>query len=96
MWILILGGCTELKKIILHNSTYIDDRAMKGMAYGKDTLTHVQVSECKGVTDEGVKELHVLNKLESLVLFKLASVESIQSCKEYLTTYLPKCTFKEK
>lgn len=84
-------GCSKLHKIILHNTTYIDDRALKGLSYGSGTLSHVQVSKCNNVTDPGVKEIKALDKLETLVLFNLISVENLEECKQYLQTHLPKC-----
>lgn len=80
-----------LHKIILHNNKYIDDRALKGLSYGSDRLTHVQVSKCLNVTDPGLKEIIVLSKLETLILFDLSSVENLEDCKQYLQIHLPKC-----
>ncbi|XP_014361994.1 ATP synthase subunit s, mitochondrial [Papilio machaon] len=89
-----LDGCTMLKKIILHNNKYIDDRALKGLEYGKDVLSHVQVSKCVNVTDLGLKEMIVLKNLKTLVLFDLASVENLAECKQYLGSGLPKCEIR--
>ncbi|KAG7298951.1 hypothetical protein JYU34_017417 [Plutella xylostella] len=89
-----LSGCTELKKIILHDNKYIDDRAMAGLEYGKSSLTHVQVSECPNVTDAGLKQLKVLDKLETLVLFKLLSVDNLDECKKFLKSHLSKCNIQ--
>lgn len=80
-----------LHKIILHNNNYIDDRALKGLSYGSDRLTHVQVSKCYNITDPGLKEIKVLNKLETLVLFDLSGVKNLEDCKQYLQTHLPTC-----
>ncbi|KAI5639483.1 hypothetical protein NE865_07983 [Phthorimaea operculella] len=85
---------TKVTRIILHNNMYIDDRAMKELSHGKDTLTFVQVSKCLDVTDAGVKELSALHKLNTLVLFDLASVKSLDDCKNYIKSKLPNCTFK--
>lgn len=86
-----LAGCTMLRKIILHNNSYIDDQALKGLAYGSDRLAHVQVSQCYNVTDPGVKEIKALSKLETLVLFDLSGVNNLDDCKQYLQTHLPQC-----
>lgn len=80
-----------LSKIILHNNIYIDDRALKGLAFGRSTLTHVQVSKCNNVTDAGLKELKALGNLQNLVLFNLISVENLEECKKFLQMSLPKC-----
>lgn len=85
-----------LQKIILHNDKYIDDRAMEGLSHGKATLLHVQVSKCPSVTDTGLKDIKVLDKLQSLVLFDLQSVSNLEECKKYLQSHLPKCNIKGK
>ncbi|CAG9787789.1 unnamed protein product [Diatraea saccharalis] len=89
-----LEGCSKLERVILHNSKYIDDRAMKGLSYGKETLLHVQVSRCPNITDDGLKELTVLSKLQKLILFDLQSVSDLHKCKEYLKSQLPQCSVK--
>ncbi|KAM3965079.1 ATP synthase subunit s, mitochondrial [Aphomia sociella] len=86
-----LSGCKMLKRIILHNDNYIDDRALKGLSYGRETLTHVQVSKCPNVTDVGIKEIKILDKLEMLKLFNLQEVKNLDECKQYLQSHLPKC-----
>ncbi|XP_072932679.1 ATP synthase subunit s, mitochondrial [Epargyreus clarus] len=86
-----LSGCTMLQKITLHENKYIDDRAMKGLAYGRETLSFVQVSKCANVTDSGVKELKSLSKLQTLILFGLESVGNFEECKQYLKSQLPNC-----
>ncbi|XP_059057249.1 ATP synthase subunit s, mitochondrial [Achroia grisella] len=86
-----LSGCTMLQRIILHNNNYIDDRAMKGLSHGRASLTHVQVSKCRSVTDLGIKEIKVLHKLETLKLFDLEEVKNLEECIKYLQSHLPKC-----
>ena len=88
---LLLGGCTKLQKIILHDNKYIDDRAMKGLAYGHATLLYVQVSKCINVTDNGVKEIKSLKNLKTLLLFNLSGVNNLEECKKYIQSYLPNC-----
>ncbi|KAF9423583.1 hypothetical protein HW555_001138 [Spodoptera exigua] len=86
-----LIGCEKLSNIILHNADYIDDRALKGLSFGQNTLTHLQVSKCVNVTDAGLKSLVSLDKLEILLMFNLMSVENLQECKQYIQKHLPKC-----
>ncbi|KAH9630509.1 hypothetical protein HF086_000722 [Spodoptera exigua] len=86
-----LIGCEKLSNIILHNADYIDDRALKGLSFGQNTLTHLQVSKCVNVTDAGLKSLVSLDKLELLLMFNLMSVENLQECKQYIQKHLPKC-----
>ncbi|XP_075975459.1 ATP synthase subunit s, mitochondrial isoform X2 [Anticarsia gemmatalis] len=90
-----LIGCTAIRKIILHNNQYIDDRALKGLSYASSSLNYLQVSKCVNVTDTGLKELKALGNLETLVLFSLASVSDLEGCKQYLTQQLPKCKIED-
>lgn len=69
---------------------------MKGLAHGQETLTYVQVSQCINVTDVGLKDINVLKKLKTLILFDLGSVEDVTSCMQYLKTQLPNCDIKGK
>lgn len=85
-----------LQKIILHKATYIDDRALRGLLHAKDTLTHLQISECAQVTDAGIKELKDLQKLHTLILYKLASVDNNEDCKQFLKSHIPKCNIMGK
>lgn len=64
---------------------------MKGLSYGMATLSHVQVSACANVLDQGVKDIQALKKLQTLVLFQLDSVSDLEECKRYLQSKLPKC-----
>lgn len=80
-----------LKKIILHNNNYIDDRALKGLSYGSSSLTFVQISKCLNVTDEGLKLLPALTHLQTLILFSLESVSDLEGCKQFLKEKLPNC-----
>ncbi|XP_028029897.1 ATP synthase subunit s, mitochondrial [Bombyx mandarina] len=89
-----LNGCTMLSKIILHNNNYIDDRALKGLSYAKNTLSHLQISKCVNVTDAGLKELNILEKLQHLILFNLESVNDLEECKKYLKSQIPKCNIE--
>ncbi|XP_047990609.1 ATP synthase subunit s, mitochondrial [Leguminivora glycinivorella] len=86
-----LIGCTKLYKIILHKSSYIDDRALKGLSHGKDSLTQVQVSDIDDVSDAGVKNLKDCHKLQNIVLFNLKNVNDMEECIQYLASQLPNC-----
>lgn len=91
LYFILLGDCTQLWKIILHDNKYIDNRAMKELEHGKNTLTHVQVSQCINVSDAGLKELSNLTKLQTLVLFNLTSVTNLEDCIKQLHSSLPNC-----
>ncbi|XP_063363010.1 ATP synthase subunit s, mitochondrial [Cydia amplana] len=86
-----LIGCIKLYKIILHKSSYIEDRALKGLSHGKDSLTHLQVSDIADVSDAGLKNLKDCHNLQNLVLFDLNNVNNLEECKQYLASQLPNC-----
>lgn len=69
---------------------------MKGLSYGKDTLTYVQVTKCVDVNDSGIKELQALRKLKTLVLYDLTNVDNLEDCKQYLKSQLPNCDIQGK
>lgn len=69
---------------------------MKGLSYGKDTLTYVQVTKCVDVNDSGIKELQALRNLRTLVLYDLINVENLEACKQYLKSQLPNCDIQGK
>ncbi|KAL4713166.1 hypothetical protein ACJJTC_018811 [Scirpophaga incertulas] len=89
-----LSGCNMLQKIILHNDKYIDDKAMNGLSYGKETLIYLQVSKCPNVTENGLQKIKVLSKLKDLVLFDLQSVENLDEHLKYLKSHLPECSIR--
>ncbi|XP_061714367.1 ATP synthase subunit s, mitochondrial-like [Cydia pomonella] len=89
-----LIGCNKLYKIILHKSSYIEDRALKGLSHGKDSLTHLQVSDIADVSDAGLKNLKDCHNLQNLVLFDLTNVNDLEECKQYLASQLPNCKIR--
>jgi len=55
LWIKTDG--LKVKKFIINNNGYIEDQAISMLSYLKDTLTHLEIISCIGVTDQGVKSL---------------------------------------
>lgn len=87
-----LKGLKHLDRIVLHNCMYLEDTAVNMLRYTKNTLEHLQLSNCEDITCEGVKSLHQLDNLKSLVLFNLPAVQNRErECLEFLTKKLPQC-----
>ncbi|CAK9832340.1 ATP synthase subunit s, mitochondrial [Anthophora retusa] len=87
-------GCNYIKDVKLINCVYIDNAAMGALSILKDTLTHLEVVDCKSVENEGLRKLKVLKNLETLKLKGLPAVADDSICKE-LGEALPKCSGKD-
>lgn len=86
-----LKGCEKLDKIVLNNCNYITDAALERLENRKDSLKVLEISGCKNVTDEGLKSLKYLSKLEKLVLRNLPYVKNAAKIEQELKTHLANC-----
>lgn len=50
-------GCRYIDEIKLVRCVYINDTALPLLSIVKDTLTTLEITNCKSVTDEGVRSL---------------------------------------
>lgn len=50
-------GCRYIDEIKLIHCVYINDKALPLLSIVKDTLTTLEIKDCKAVTDEGVRSL---------------------------------------
>ncbi|KAG7205313.1 hypothetical protein KM043_007317 [Ampulex compressa] len=89
-------GCKHIEEIKFAQCKYIDNRAMSLLPILKDTLTHLEVVNCKAVTDAGLRELKALKKLKVLKLGGLEYVENRKLVEEELGDALPGCTIEFK
>lgn len=88
-----LQGCTKIKKIQLKNCDCIEDNALKYLCFIKDSLRHLEIVNCKNITDEGLRHLKDL-KLKTLVVKNLPSVYEIDEVKKELEESLKGCNIK--
>ncbi|GLV31858.1 uncharacterized protein CBL_07618 [Carabus blaptoides fortunei] len=71
-----LRGCEHIREIILDECSYLEDSALKQLSFVKNSLEHLEVSNCGNITDHGVLHLKDLSKLKTLQLYNLPSTQS--------------------
>lgn len=86
-----LKGCEKVDRIVLNNCPYISDEALENLSYCKDSLKVLEIIKCKNITDEGLKSLKTLTKLEKLVCHDLPYVKKGTEIKKELKEYLKNC-----
>lgn len=88
-----IRGCEKLDKIVLNNCSYIEDEALKWLSLRKDSLKHLEVINCKNITDEGLRSLKAL-KLEKLIAKNLPYVKDVDGVREELVKAMPGCVIE--
>jgi hypothetical protein len=88
-----IQGCLKLDKIVLTNCGYIDDEALKFLALRKDTLRHLELVDCKSLTDEGLRSLKGLN-LSVLTVKNVPYVKDVAGVEKELRDALKNCEIK--
>ena len=84
-----LEGLTHVESIILSKNSYLHDDALAQLVLVKESLRHLEVSNCVNITDIGVRSLASLINLQSLILKNLMNVKDMSSCDGYLKENLP-------
>lgn len=85
-----IKGCTKLEKIVLKNCGYIEDQAMAYLKYRKDTLKHLELIDCKNITDEGLNHLKELD-LKTLVIKNVPYVKNFEAIEKELRSAMKNC-----
>lgn len=85
-----IQGCTKLEKIVLKNCGYIEDQAMAMLKYRKDTLKHLELIDCKNLTEEGLSHLKELN-LKTLVIKNVPYVKNFEAIEKELRASMKEC-----
>ncbi|XP_070508794.1 ATP synthase subunit s, mitochondrial [Chironomus tepperi] len=88
-----IKGCTKLEKIVLKNCGYIEDEALECLKMRKDSLKHLELIDCKNLTDHGLRSLKELN-LKTLVITNVPYVKDFDGIKAELTAALKGCDVK--
>lgn len=88
--------CKFIKKLILHKCSYLEDKALAELYHLKDSLAHLQISDCGNITDAGLLHLNVLSKLDNMLLFNLTAVKNKEKTVQALKSVLPKCNIQFK
>lgn len=91
-----IKGCEKLDRIVLNGCSYINDEALYKLELRKDSLKVLELIGCKDITDEGLRSLQVLTKLEKLVIQGLPYVKDTKKAAEDLKKYLTNCVFEIK
>lgn len=86
-----IKGCEKLDRISLTNCSYITDEALDKMAFRKDSLKVVEISQCKNITEEGLRSLGALTKLEKLIVRDLPYVKNSAKIEKELKEILVNC-----
>lgn len=85
-----IKGCTKLSKIVLKDCGYIEDEALRFFALRKDSLKHVEIVDCKNLTEVGLRSLKGLN-LNTLIVKNLPYVKDIAAVEAELKESLKNC-----
>jgi H+-transporting ATP synthase F0 complex subunit s len=85
-----IKGCTGLQKIVLKNCGYIEDEALKLFDLRRDSLKHVELVDCKNITEVGLRSLKGLN-LSSLVIRNVPYVKDLPAVESELRESMKNC-----
>ncbi|XP_001604038.1 ATP synthase subunit s, mitochondrial [Nasonia vitripennis] len=85
------SGCKYIEDIKLVRCSYIENDAIPLLSIVKDSLKHLEVVECKNVTDEALLHLKNLVNLKTLKLGGMPYVENKDNVVSKLTAALPNC-----
>lgn len=86
-----IKGCEKLDRIALIDCAYITDKALQKMGLRKDSLKVVEISKCKNITEEGLRYLEALSKLEKLVVRDLHYTKNVAKVELELKKILVNC-----
>jgi len=86
-----LKGCEKLDRIVMKNCSYITDEALEKLELRKNSLKILEISRCKNITEDGLKALWKLKKLEKLVIHELPYVTNTEQVQQELTQHLASC-----
>ncbi|XP_076247558.1 ATP synthase subunit s, mitochondrial-like isoform X2 [Calliopsis andreniformis] len=84
-------GCKYIKEIKLENCRYVTNKAMPLLSILQDSLTNLELINCKSIDDEGLLNLTVLKNLKKLKLQGLVYIRDKDSIQKKLTEALPNC-----
>lgn len=86
-----IKGCEKLDRIVLTECSYITDEALYKFELRKDSLKVVEIFGCKNITEDGIKSLQTLTKLEKLTIQGLPYVKNTEQAAKDLKKYLTNC-----
>ncbi|XP_077279597.1 ATP synthase subunit s, mitochondrial-like isoform X2 [Temnothorax americanus] len=89
-----LVGCRYIDEIKLIRCYYLYNTALPLLSAVKDSLTTLEIKDCKSITDEGVRSLKNLKNLKTLKLAGIPYLEDKVSLRKELAEALPNCTIE--
>ncbi|KYQ52614.1 ATP synthase subunit s, mitochondrial [Trachymyrmex zeteki] len=89
-------GCRYIDEIKLIRCRYLYNTALPLLSAVKDTLTILEIKDCKSITDQGVRSLKNLKNLKTLKITDIPYLEDKASLRKELTEALPNCTIELK
>lgn len=75
---------------MLKNCSYIEDDALEWLSVRKDSLKHLEIEDCKNITDVGLRSLKNLN-LSTLSVKNLPYVKDVEGITKELKESLKNC-----
>ncbi|OWF50373.1 ATP synthase subunit s, mitochondrial-like [Mizuhopecten yessoensis] len=85
-----LDGLKHVKKFTLHDCDYATDDMVSLLSlHLRDSLEHLQISSCSGITQAGLHHIEQLQKLRSLLLFDLKKIDDKTASVNILRKKLP-------
>ncbi|KYN04569.1 PREDICTED: ATP synthase subunit s, mitochondrial [Cyphomyrmex costatus] len=89
-----LVGCRYINEIKLIRCRYLYNTALPLLSAVKDTLTILEINDCKSITDPGVHSLKNLKNLKTLKIASIPYLEDKASLRRELKEALPNCTIE--
>ncbi|KAL0104075.1 hypothetical protein PUN28_017044 [Cardiocondyla obscurior] len=89
-------GCRYIDEIKFIRCIYLRNTALSLLSPIKDTLTTLEIKDCKSITDQGVHSLKNLKNLKSLKLANLPYLKDKTLLRKELAEALPNCTIELK
>ncbi|CAG5136426.1 unnamed protein product, partial [Candidula unifasciata] len=85
----IIGKLSQLKFLKFNNCPYFNDWCLSRLQRVSQTLECLEISNCPGVTDNGLATLHCLQKLKVLRLSQLSNVKHLGLLALLLEEHIP-------
>ncbi|XP_014481870.1 PREDICTED: ATP synthase subunit s, mitochondrial [Dinoponera quadriceps] len=89
-------GCRYIDDVKLIRCVYINDTALSLLSIVKDTLTTLEIRDCKSITDKGVRSLKNLKNLKTLKLAGMPYLDDKVLLRKELAQALPNCVIEFK
>lgn len=84
-------GCKSIEQIILNRCKHMENDALEQLAYVKNSLKELQVTDCANVIDSGLLSLKQLNHLQKLTIYGFVYVKDFAGVVDQLKKELPDC-----